>query len=244
MSQPPRVQFNFEPDEPIEDSEVVVDDNFSDNDEQSMEEDILPDRVQKPVEREKPTDDIFEDIPSQIISDLESKINKAKPTKKTQKPKDPNKPKRKADPEHMRKMREKAAETRARKKREKEEKLKLETEEKQLMNAKKKMELEKMKKELSGESEPKPQPKPEPKTPPNTPATNQKSFTDRYFTQEDLARAQFEAITKYEALRKDRKAKKRAAQKEEQDKKDLMNKLMNNGTSQPARIRNIYEGCY
>ncbi len=243
MPQPPRVIFNFEVDEPIEDTEVVVEDDFSDNDEQSVEEDILPDRVQSPPQREKITDDIFENIPSQIISDLESKINKAKPTKKTQKPKDPNKPKRKSNPEHMAKMRAKAAETRERKKREKEEKLKLETEEKQLMNAKKKIELEKMKKELNGESEPEPPPKTEPKKEPATeskPPTNYKSS----FTQEDLAKAQFEAIIRYETLRKDRKAKKRAAQKEERDKKELMDKLTGKRTNQPGRVRNIYDGCY
>ncbi len=242
MPQPPRVIFNFEVDEPIEDTEVVVEDDFSDNDEHIVEEESLPQRVQSPPQKEKISDDIFENIPSQIISDLESKINKAKPTKKTQKPKDPNKPKRKADPEHMAKMRAKAAETRARKKREKEEKLKLETEEKQLMNAKKKMELEKMKKELNGESEPEPPPKKEPATaaPASKPPTNHKSV----FTQEDLAKAQFEAIVRYEALRKDRKAKKRATQKEERDKKELMDKLTGKRTNQPGRVRNIYDGCY
>eukprot|EP01043_Picozoa_sp_COSAG02_P081256 COSAG02_NODE_19754_length_866_cov_0.812256_2_plen_63_part_01 len=63
MSQPPRVQFNFEPD-PIEiDTETGEEDpNFtypedvrdgsSDTEEQIVEEDILPERVQKPTQRE------------------------------------------------------------------------------------------------------------------------------------------------------------------------------------------------
>ena len=236
MPQPPRVQFNFEPEEPIDDntgeenpnfiySDDVVEDVISDNDEQSLEEDDLPDRVQKTTEREKPTDDIFENIPSKIVEDLESKISKSKPTKKTQKPKDPNKPKRKVDPEHMKKMRAKAAETRARKKREKEEQQKLDAEEKQLMSRKKKKDLEKIKKELDEEDNPKPKPAPAP-----APAPIQ---SKPMFTQEDLARAQFEAISRYEILRKDRKSKKREQQKAEQDKKELYDKLMkvNNGNT-------------
>jgi hypothetical protein len=238
MSQPPRVQFNFEPDEPVEDTEVVVEEDFSDNeDEQSMEEDILPDRVQKPVQREKPTDDIFEDIPSQIVADLESKITKAKATKKTQKPKDPNKPKRKVDPEHMKKMKAKAAETRARKKREKEEQQKLDAEEKELMSRKKKKDLEKIKKELDEEDKPKPAPAPAPAPAP----------IRQMFTQEDLAKAQFEAIARYEVLRKDRKAKKKEAEKLEREKKELVDKLMGKTNQRVPGSRyasNFFEGCY
>lgn len=250
MSQPPRVQFNFEPEETIDEEtgeenpnfiypEDVVEDVNSDNDEQSMEEDILPDRVQKPTEREKPTDDIFEDIPSKIVADLESKINKAKPTKRTQKPKDPNKPKRKVDPEHMKKMRAKAAETRARKKREKEEQQKLDAEEKELMSRKKKKDLEKIKQELDEEDNPKPKPAPAP-----APAPIQ---SKPLFTQEDLAKAQFEAIARYEVLRKDRKAKKKEAEKLEREKKELVDKLMGKTNQRVPGSRyasNFFEGCY
>ena len=234
MSQPPRVQFNFEPEEPVEDIEDVVEEDFSDNDEQSVEDEPLPDRVPEPVKREKPTDDIFEDIPSRIVADLESKISKAKPTKKTQKPKDPNKPKRKVNEEHMRKMREKAAETRARKKREKEEQQKLDAEEKELMSRKKKKDLEKIKRELDEEDKPKPAPVPAP------------SPARQMFTQEDLAKAQFQAIASYEVLRKERKLKKREAQRLEREKQELVDKLMGKTKPVPGSryASDFFQNCY
>lgn len=252
MPQPPRVMFNFQP-EPLdidtetgeEDPNFIYSDDvvedFSDNDEQIMEEDILPERVQKPIQREKPTNDIFEDIPSRIVADLEYKITKAKATKKTQKPKDPNKPKRKVDPEHMRKMREKAAETRARKKREKEEQQKLDSEERELMSRKKKKDLEKIKKELDEDDKPKPSPAPAPAPAPAPTPTRQ------MFTQEDLAKAQFDAILRYEVLRKDRKAKKREAERLEREKKELVDKLMGKTTQRVPGSRyasNFFDQCY
>ena len=236
MSQPPRVMFDFAPEDmPANKQTGEENPNFIySDDEEVLEDEEIVETVEPKPEKPKPTNDIFEDIPSQIVADLESKIDKAKPTKRTKKPVDPNKPKRKVDPEHMRKMREKAAETRARKKREKEEAQKLDSETKELSNRKKKLELEKMRKELDGDAETE-KPKPAPAPAPAKPA--------HLFTQEDLAKAQFEAIARYEVLRKDRKAKKREAQKIEAEKEALMKTLTGN-RNQPRRTFNPYENCY
>ena len=241
MSQPPRVMFDFAPEDMPTNQETGEENpNFIYSDDEDVEE-----MIEEPpakVEKAKPTNDIFEDIPSQIVADLESKINNAKPTRRTKKPVDPNKPKRKVNPEHMAKMRAKAAETRERKKREKEEAQKLDSETKELSNRKKKLELEKMRKELDGDVEPE-QPKPKP-APAPAPAPVAKSEKPAHlFTQEDLARAQFEAIARYEVLRKDRKAKKRETQKIEAEKAALMNTLTGN-RNQPRRSFNPYDNCY
>ena len=230
--QTPRVQFNFEPDEPIESDEVFSEDEADEpvEDTESEEEIIEPVKIVKV----KPTDDIFENMPSQILSDLESKISKAKPTKKTKKPADPNKPKRKVDPEHMKKMQAAAAATRARKKKEKEENQALDTETKALTNRKKKMELEKMRKEMDGEPV-----RPKSPTPPDEPLVRQTRTT---FTQEDLSKIQFDAIERYEALRKNRKAVKRAAQQKEKEQEDLMRTIK--GTNKQPHRRSIYDQCY
>lgn len=234
-TQTPRVQFNFEPEPPIESNEVFSEDEADEpiEDTESEEEIIEPVKVIKV----QPTDDIFEDMPSQILSDLESKITKAKPTKKTKKPSDPNKPKRKVDPEHMKKMQAAAAATRARKKKEKEENQALDTETKALTNRKKKMELEKMRKEMDGEPA---QPiRPKSPTPPDEPLVRQTRTT---FTQEDLSKIQFDAIERYEALRKNRKAIKRAAQQKEKEQEDLMRTIK--GTNKQPHRRSIYDQCY
>jgi hypothetical protein len=238
--------FDFAPEDmPMnQETAVTAADGENPNFIYSSEEDV-EEIIEAKVEKAKPTNDIFEDIPSQIVADLESKINNAKPTRKTKKPVDPNKPKRKVNEEHMRKMREKAAETRARKKREKEEAQKLDSETKELTNRKKKLELEKMRKELDGDvdSEGAEQPKPAPAPAPAPVAKSEPAKPTHLFTQEDLARAQFEAIARYEVLRKDRKAKKRETQKIEAEKAALMQTLTGN-RNQPRTFKNIYENCY
>ncbi len=241
MSQPPRVMFDFAPEDMPTNQETGEENpNFIYSDDEDVEE-----MIEEPpakVEKAKPTNDIFEDIPSQIVADLESKINNAKPTRRTKKPVDPNKPKRKVNPEHMAKMRAKAAETRERKKREKEEAQKLDSETKELSNRKKKLELEKMRKELDGDSASEPE-KPKPAPAPAPVAKSEPAKPAHLFTQEDLARAQFEAIARYEVLRKDRKAKKRETQKIEAEKAALMNTLTGN-RNQPRRSFNPYDNCY
>ena len=250
--QPPRVHFDFAP---AEVSKITgeEDPNFIYSDDEEVQYDSV-ERIPKVVEKVKPTDDIFEDIPNKIIADLEAKINSAKPTAKTKKPVDPNKPKRKVDPEHMAKMRAAAAATRARKKKERDDEKKLDLESKELINKKKKMEIEKMKKELDGDpvlppdplptQRPEPEAEPEPEQayvpPAQAKLVRQNTST---FTQEDLSKIQFDAIARYEVLRKDRKLKKREEQKLAHEKEELMRTLT--GMRKPQqRSHNIYDGCY
>ena len=70
-----------------------------------------------------------------------------------------------------------------------------------------------------------------------------KRDNETWITKKDLEQAQYEAIAKYETLRKQRKAEKRQAQMIEQERQTLIRKL----TPQTYKYRdgsNLWDSCY
>ena len=243
---PPRVAFNFEPDPIEEDVNIetgesnpnfIYDDKIIDK----MEE-MMPDIIER---EEIIEDNIFDSAPAPapapskpapVPAPAPAPSKSVKLTKK-------GRPRKPLSDEHRQKLAEnrkkaleakkiKEEETRQRKAQEKLEKEKqkaFEAEEKELLKKKKQKDLEKLREEVNDEkisSKPPPQ---------------------NYFTKEDLERSQFEAIQKYEALRKARKAEKKKEQMIQKQKDDMMNKINNYtyGARRPdGRLVNPFDRCY
>lgn len=205
----PKVKLNI-PAELEETDEITGEENPNfiyddddDNDEQfeSYEEEVkssvyIPEtKIEAVIE-----DDIFDSKP------------KSKPKEKTTGKKQ-RKPMSDAHKEKLKLAREKAQIVRKAKAEERKQAKEMEKQEKELLKLKKKKELEKLRREV--EDEPKPQviKREEPK--PQIREVIKEVIKEPTITKKDLEEAQLEAIIKYEALRKDRKAKK----KEDQEKK-------------------------
>ena len=210
--QPPRVQLNFEPDELPESSNIKLElkDDYDEDVIDNLHDDELemPRVVGKPKVKES---DIFDDMPNKetgeknpnFIYDNPSMngmgedliIEQVKQTKK-EKVKKPRKP---MSEEHKQKLalaREKAMAVRKAKAEEKKKMKALENEEKELLKAQKVKKVQKLKKEVEQHEE-------------------EEEFIHHKapqqisgFTKKDLEDAQLDAIMKYEALRKQRKAEK------------------------------------
>jgi hypothetical protein len=109
----------------------------------------------------------------------------------------------------------------------------LEMEEKELLKKKKAQNLQKLREEVSDK------PKPERKV-----VHQQVSG----LTRKDLEEAQYEAISKYETLRKQRKEEKRKLQAQEKQKRELIEKLKpNNGyraRDANGKLKNRWDMCY
>jgi hypothetical protein len=245
---PPRVAFNFEPDPIEEDVNIetgesnpnfIYDDDIIDKMEQMMP---------NIIEREEIIEDnIFDSAPAPAPYPSPSKSKPApapahsKPVKLTKK----GRPRKPLSDEHRERLAEnrkkalvakkiKEEQTRQMKTQEKLEKEKqkaLEAEEKELLKKKKQKDLDKLREELNDEKiSSKPQPIPQ-----------------NYFTKEDLERSQFEAIQKYEVLRKARKEEKKKEQMIQKQKDDMMSKINNYtyGARRPdGRLMNPYDRCY
>jgi len=230
--QPPRVQLNFEPDydpppTPMEDD---ADSEGAEEDEVSNIESLAMPEV---VGREKINErDIFADLPTENGSPTPS-LTKEPTPKATKEPKakEPKakKPRKPMSEEHKAKLalaREKAMAVRKAKAEEKKKMKALENEEKELLKTQKVKRVQKLKKQVEAEDD-----DAEGtglvekiKQEPHYMKENQRVGVT-VFSKKDLEDAQFEAIAKYETLRKQRKAEKKQQQAIEQSKKELLNKL-------------------
>ena len=263
--QPPRVMFNFEkeeiPEQNVDESihESILDDEVDTVEPVSGITDRLPDVEKKPIV----TEDIFEFntnlavLPDTVKEDLdqdymeqgttmdrehehqkaiiESATPKPKRTKKVTLNKD-GRPRKAMTPEHKAKLaeaRKKAQEGRRLAKQRRDEEREFKRQETELLKKKKKQDFEKLKKEVE-----------EPTTPAPAPAPVQRGLT-----QADLQEAQYQAIIRYDALRKQQKAEKKKKQEEEKAKQELMAKIMPRQTGYRAkdangRYLNPWDSCY
>ena len=190
----PKVKLKTQPDDTEIDEETGEETpNFIYDDDDSEEEEIkkstyIPQQKQEPIVEE----DIFV-----------SKPKKAIPTdgKKTRKP---------MSEEHKEKLkfaRDKALIVRRARAEERKQAKDMDKQEKDLLKLKRQKELNQLKKELEDESKPKVVFKEEPT--PQIREIIKEVIKEPTITKKDLEDAQLDAIIKYEALRKDRKAKKK-----------------------------------
>lgn len=228
--QPPRVLFDFEEDAPKEtinlelkdDYDIDVIDNLDDD--EALE---MPKVVGKPKVQE---DEIFDDMPHQVnpsMNGMSEDVVIAKP-KKVVGEKKPRKP---MSEEHKQKLalaREKAMAVRKAKAQEKKQMKEIENQTNELKKKKKVKELEELKDEVESK----------------TIEKVQKVQVHSGITKEDLEQAQYDAIVKYETLRKQRKAEKKRQEQLEADKQHIMNQI-----KQPVGYRyrdgsNKWDLCY
>ena len=257
--QPPRVMLNFEPDyepppPPGGQEKPDMDINIMDLDvqEELIEDDDMMPKIQ---EKEKiNVKDIFDNIneealrdddsegkgevnPNFIYSD-KSEMSFAKPQVNSAKPKAEKKPRKPMSEEHKQKLalaREKAMEVRKAKAIEKKKMKELENEEKELLKKQKVKKIQKLKEsvENSDEEEIKPT------------QSNRKIINNHpSITKKDLEEAQFDAIMRYETLRKQRKAEKKEKEMIESQKKELLRKLTPQTSYKYRDGSNRWDMCY
>jgi len=239
--QPPRVLFDFEEDTPPpamklelkDDFDIDVIDNLDDEDELEM-----PRVVGKPKVEE---DEIFADLPPKNKKQVvEPKVICDEPKvicdeDIIEKPKKQRKP---MSEEHKQKLalaREKAMAVRKAKAEEKKQMKEIENQTNQLKKIKKVKELEELKDEVESKTTEKPQ---------KVQIHSGLSQITSGLTKEDLEQAQYDAIVKYETLRKQRKAEKKRQEQIEADKQHIMNQI-----KQPIGYRyrdgsNKWDMCY
>ena len=216
---PPRIQFNI-----VDDDDIISnhDETILDESEEDFEsyEDEIRSKMPEIVEKPKPVkEDIF-DLPNLAVrpdylddyldvKELETpKAPRKKPT-----PAEPKKPRKPMSEEHKAKLalaREKAMAVRKAKAEENKKMKAIEHETKILKQKKKVKEFQELKEEVE-------KPKPE--------RITKTEYIPSSITKKDLEDAQFEAISKYENLRKARKAEKKKQQEIDKQKEDLINKL-------------------
>ena len=228
---PPQVLFNFQEDD-IPESEPPLKLELKDEEEdfESYEDEII-----KIEEKEKPNEkDIFEDIPDSLRSPTpsipESVPAPAPVPKKPVKAKKPRKP---MSEEHKKKLalaREKAMAVRKANAEEKKKMKALEKEEKELLKKQRFKKVKKLKEEVEDDLD-------EPVYIIDNKIKN--------LTKKDLEEAQLEAIMKYEAIRKERKAKKKQEQIIEEGKKKMLNNIQRaTGQYNYRDGSNRFDSCY
>ena len=233
----PRVQLNFAPEveEPQEQSE----------------DESLPVEVPQVIERDEIVEnDIFdnpslngivseakEDLIINEIQETELETPKPKPVKKKEPVKQTQKKKRQLSEEHKAKLalaREKALATRRAKAEEKKKMKQIENETKELKKKKAQKDLEKLKSDVNNE-----------KSESQSINYGSTNYPTSMLTRKDLEEAQFEAIMKYETIRKARKEEKKKQQMIEQQKKDLQKKIQGYGARDSnGRLLNKWDRCY
>ncbi len=246
---PPQVLFNFQ-EEDINKETGEENPNFvyDDDDEPSApkgQEDLI-----KIEEKEEIiSKDIFDDMPDSIavIPDeiKEVLMEEGIPLKKDKgtnlKPvkEKPVKEKKKRKPmseEHKQKLalaREKAMIVRKAKAEEKKKMKALDTEEKELLKTQKIKRVKKLKEDVDSDDVEVPKSKPSP------------SVGITTFTKKDLEDAQYEAIMKYDAVRKQRKKEKKEAEMVERDKQKMLNTIQKATGSYSYRDgSNRWDNCY
>ena len=205
---PPELQLNF-----VDDAPPPV---YTDVPELNEQDDPSPIVEMKAMMEKEPIDDsaIFGDDPAPAPAPAPAKKKtKEKPIRynkdgSVRKPRQYTEEQRKAMAERMRKVRLEAGKNKTKKQ---EERAK-EQKHKELLKAKRDMEIEEIEAKIKKKSQPK-----EEKPPAPAPAPS--------FTKEDLERASFEAILKYDTLRKERKAKKKQEQQVKQYQEDVKTNL-------------------
>ena len=253
--QPPRVQLNFEPDyepPPQDDRMTDIDIDIKDVDATEETIDMMPKVEEKEQINEK---DIFDNMPDNLavlpdkvreeleIDKMESQIQYQALCPETPRPKKqtinrvnkkPRKPMTEAHKAKLAEARKKALEVRRAKAQEKKQAKEIEQETKRLKQKQKLKEFEQLKQEVEKPVVAVREPEPQKQSP-------QVGLT--MFTKKDLEDAQFEAIVKYDALRKKQKAEKKQAEMVERQKKELLNKI----APQQYRYRdgsNPWDRCY
>ena len=169
---------------------------------------------------------------------LEPLIPKEKPKGKAEQPKGkltksgkPRKPMSEAHKAKLAEARVKAMQAKRQKALERKANKEIEKEEKELLKKKKVKDLQKLKDEVNDVVKPTPLP------------------AGVSISKEDLERIQYDAIVKYDTLRKQQKAEKKKLQEEERQRKELMNKLKPQTTGYRSknangRLNNRYDMCY
>lgn len=251
---PPRVLFQYEPD-PVPAPEPEPDMDDDDADFESYEEETkqqVSERMPKFVGKEEiKGESIFEYpdnigvMPDEVKENLKyegmeeeidygvSESVKPKKSKATASGRKPRKPMTEQQKANLAQARIKAAEVKKMKAEERKKMKAIENEEKELLKQRKVKNLQKLREEVSDD------PKPFEKV-----VHQQVSG----LTRKDLEEAQFEAIERYEALRKQRKEEKRIIQEKERQKRELIEKL-NPNTGYRARdtngkLVNRWDLCY
>ena len=228
---PPRVQFSFGSDEPEvpEQESLDLPDFESYEDEVGLDDDQdldLPEVVEKP----KPVkEDIFDlpnlaVMPEKVKEDLkyegmEDGVDYLKEQTKGQKKK--RKPMTEEHKAKLGKAREKAMVVRKAKAEEKKKMKALDNEEKELLKKQKYKKVQKLKEEVDSDEEGQPVKK---ERPPSRRGLDQ-NIGVTTFTKKDLEDAQYDAIIKYDTLRKQRKAEKKKEESIEKSKQELIEKL-------------------
>jgi uncharacterized protein with von Willebrand factor type A (vWA) domain len=236
--QPPRVQFDFEPEYTEETEDVgtmeAIDHHpsitaeINDEDSESV---MLPEVIEEPIV-EKEIFDMGETIKEPVVEPVVEPVQK-KPTKINKN----GKPRKPMSEEHKKKLaasREKALQSRKLKAEERKKAKALENEERELLKAQKVKRVQKLREEVSGDTE---SPPPQPSAPQST----------QSFTREDLERAQLDAIIKYEALRKSRKEEKKKKEMIEKQQQEMRNKIKRATEPQQYKYRdgsNPWDNCY
>tara|TARA_R110002110_G_scaffold115166_8_gene285545 strand:+ start:3167 stop:3892 length:726 start_codon:yes stop_codon:yes gene_type:complete len=235
---PPKCDFNFSlvepPQENIE-SEIIDDESGEENPNFIYNEEPEADReiVVKETIVEK---DIFDGIPAKV----------EEPKAEVKKQKKPRKP---MTEEHKAKLglaREKAMASRKANAIERKKMKDLETEEKELIKTQKIKRVKKLKAEVlsDGEEESVKIVKPPPPAAPSGAIDIPKTKT--HFSKKDLEDAQLDAIMKYEAIRKQRKAEKKEKEMVDAEKNKMLNTIQR-ATGNTYRYRdgsNRWDGCY
>ena len=229
--QPPRVQFNFEPDpvEEVNEETGETNPNFIYSDEEVTE--TIDEIVPEVVEKEEINEEKIFDLPNLAVRpDFLGKETKKQP--KLTKKGVPRKPLTEAHKAKLAEARKKAAIVKAQKRKEREEEKAFKKQEKELLEKKKKKDFEKLKREVEEDE------------PPTEKVVKETKIVNT-LTKEDLEKAQFEAIAKYEILRKQRKAEKKQAQALEAQKKELMERLKPQAQGYKYRDgSNRWDMCY
>ena len=235
---PPKCDFNFSlvepPQENIE-SEIIDDESGEENPNFIYNEEpeaVAEEKVKETIVEK----DIFDGIPAKV----------EEPKAEVKKQKKPRKP---MTEEHKAKLglaREKAMASRKANAIERKKMKDLETEEKELIKTQKIKRVKKLKAEVlsDGEEESVKIVKPPPPAEPSGAIDIPKTKT--HFSKKDLEDAQLDAIMKYEAIRKQRKAEKKEKEMVDAEKNKMLNTIQR-ATGNTYRYRdgsNRWDGCY
>jgi len=238
---PPQVLFNFQ-EEDINEKIEADGEDFVYEDEQGSAPKGQEELIKIEEKEQIISKDIFDDMPDNIgvIPDevKEVLMEEGIPLKK-EKPLKPVKEKKKRKPmseEHKQKLalaREKAMIVRKAKAEEKKKMKALDTEEKELLKTQKIKRVKKLKEDVDSDDVEVQKSKPSP------------SMGVTTFTKKDLEDAQYDAIMKYDAVRKQRKKEKKEAEMVERDKQKMLNTIQKATGSYKYRDgSNRWDNCY
>ena len=234
---PPQVLFNFQEDD-IPESEPPLKLELKDDSEDAEEDfESYEDEIIKIEAKEKPNEkDIFEDIPASPTPSIPEAVpmpNISSPPQEPKKPVKAKKPRKPMSEEHKKKLalaREKAMAVRKANAEEKKKMKALEKEEKELLKKQRFKKVKKLKEEVEDDLD-------EPVYIIDNKIKN--------LTKKDLEEAQLEAIMKYDAMRKERKAKKKQEQIIEEGKKKMLNNIQRaTGQYSYRDGSNRFDACY